>query len=412
MILPLRIYFLKMKAKSTIDKTKLANNTAFSVLLAVSFMHLSNDTLQSLIPAVYPLLKDSLTLNFSQIGYITLVFQLASSIFQPVIGWYTDKKPQPYSLPIGMAFSMIGVIMLSLAHSFTMVLIAVAFTGIGSSVFHPEGSRLAHMASGGKRGLAQSIFQVGGNFGSSLGPLLAALLIAPYGQSNIIWFAILAFVAILLMLRASLWYKRNLYRLQAKPRTADTSTPILPRKKVIYALVILLILIFSKYIYLASISSYYTFYMIHKFGVNVQNSQYLLFLYLFAAAVGTFLGGPIGDRIGRKYVIWISILGVAPFTLAMPHLNLLWTVIFSVFIGFILSSAFSAILVYAQELMPGKVGLIAGFFFGFAFGVAGIGSALLGKLADQTSIEYVYFVCSFLPLIGLITVFLPDTKKS
>ena len=412
MILPLHVYFLKMKAKSTIDKTKLANNTAFSVLLAVSFMHLSNDTLQSLISAVYPLLKESLTLNFSQIGYITLVFQLSSSIFQPVIGWYTDKKPQPYSLPIGMTFSMIGVIMLSLAHTFSMVLIAVALTGIGSSVFHPEGSRLAHMASGGKRGLAQSIFQVGGNFGSSLGPLLAALLIAPYGQFNIIWFAILAFVAILLMLRASLWYKRNLYRLQPKPRMVDTSTSVLSRKKIIHALVILLILIFSKYIYLASISSYYTFYMIHKFGVSVQNSQYLLFLYLFAAAVGTFLGGPIGDRIGRKYVIWISILGVAPFTLAMPHLNLLWTVIFSVFIGFILSSAFSAILVYAQELMPGKVGLIAGFFFGFAFGVAGIGSALLGKLADQTSIEYVYFVCSFLPLIGLITVFLPNTKKN
>jgi len=408
----LRIYFLKMKTKNTIDKATIANGTAFSVLLAVSFMHLSNDTLQSLIPAIYPLLKGSLMLNFSQIGLITLVFQLSSSVFQPVIGWYTDKKPQPYSLPVGMTFSMIGVIMLSLAHTFPMVLMAVALTGIGSSIFHPEASRLAYMASGGKRGLAQSIFQVGGNFGGSLGPLLAALLIAPYGQSNIIWFALLAFVAILLMLRASLWYKRNLYRLKPKPGKAGTETGILPRKKIIFALVVLLILIFSKYIYLASISSYYTFYMIHKFGVSVQQSQYLLFLYLFAAAVGTFLGGPIGDRIGRKYVIWISILGVAPFTLAMPHLNLLWTVIFSVFIGFILSSAFSAILVYAQELMPGKVGLIAGFFFGFAFGVAGIGSALLGKLADQTSIEHVYFLCSFLPLIGLITVFLPNTKNS
>ena len=408
----MRIYFLKMKTKNTIDKATIANGTAFSVLLAVSFMHLSNDTLQSLIPAIYPLLKGSLMLNFSQIGLITLVFQLSSSVFQPVIGWYTDKKPQPYSLPVGMTFSMIGVIMLSLAHTFPMVLMAVALTGIGSSIFHPEASRLAYMASGGKRGLAQSIFQVGGNFGGSLGPLLAALLIAPYGQSNIIWFALLAFVAILLMLRASLWYKRNLYRLKPKPGKAGTETGILPRKKIIFALVVLLILIFSKYIYLASISSYYTFYMIHKFGVSVQQSQYLLFLYLFAAAVGTFLGGPIGDRIGRKYVIWISILGVAPFTLAMPHLNLLWTVIFSVFIGFILSSAFSAILVYAQELMPGKVGLIAGFFFGFAFGVAGIGSALLGKLADQTSIEHVYFLCSFLPLIGLITVFLPNTKNS
>ncbi|MDR0798280.1 MAG: MFS transporter [Dysgonamonadaceae bacterium] len=401
-----------MKAKSQKNITQAANNTAFTVLLAVSFMHLSNDTLQSLIPAIYPLIKQSLSLNFSQIGMITFIFQLTSSLFQPVIGWYTDKKPQPYSLPIGMCFSMVGVILLSFANSFSMVLIAVALTGTGSSVLHPEASRLAYMASGGRRGLAQSIFQVGGNFGSSLGPLLAALVIAPYGQSNLIWFVLLAVVAIALMLRASRWYKNNLHRLKPveKPKQADSSSP-LSQKKVAFAVSILLVLIFSKYVYLASITSYYTFYLIHKFGVTIQQSQYFLFLYLFAAAVGTFLGGPIGDRIGRKYVIWISILGVAPFSLAMPHLNLFWTCVFSVCIGFILSSAFSAILVYAQELMPGKVGMIAGLFFGFAFGVAGIASAFLGKLADQTSIDYVYLICSFLPLIGLITAFLPNIKK-
>ncbi|GHT52480.1 MFS transporter [Bacteroidia bacterium] len=400
----------------TTDKgTQVAHNTAFTVLLAVSFMHLSNDTLQSLIPAMYPLLKEGLALNFSQVGLITLVFQLCSSLFQPVIGWYTDKKPQPYSLPIGMTFSMIGVIMLSFAHTFPLVLFSVALTGLGSSVLHPEASRLAYMASGGKRGLAQSIFQVGGNFGSSLGPLLAALLIAPYGQSNLIWFALLALVCILLMLRVTRWYKNNLHRLKPaeKPKIATHGmVDYIPKKKVYFAIGILLVLIFSKYVYLTSITSYYTFYLIHKFDVSIQHSQYLLFLYLFAAAVGTFVGGPVGDRIGRKYVIWISILGVAPFTLAMPHLSLLWTVLFSVFIGFILSSAFSAILVYAQELMPGKVGLIAGFFFGFAFGVAGIGSAYLGRLADSIGIEQVYFICSFLPLIGLITVFLPNVKKN
>lgn len=398
--------------KTKTDKTKIANNTAFSVLLAMSFMHLSNDTLQSLIPAIYPVVKNTLTLNFSQIGIITLVFQLASSLLQPVVGWYTDKRPQPYSLPVGMCFTLMGVILLSLAHSFSMVLVAVALTGIGSSVFHPEASRLAYMASGGRTGLAQSIFQVGGNFGSSLGPLLAALIIAPYGQSNLIWFALLAFLTILLMLRVSRWYKQNLHRLRpAEHARTSSNTLYLPQGKVAFALIILLVLIFSKYLYMASLTSYYTFYLMHKFDVTIQQSQYYLFFFLFANAAGTFLGGPIGDKIGRKYVIWISILGVAPFTLLMPHLNLVWTCIFSVFIGLILSSAFSAILVYAQELMPGKVGMIAGFFFGFAFGVAGIGSALLGKIADNHGIEFVYFICSFLPLIGLVTVFLPNIKK-
>jgi FSR family fosmidomycin resistance protein-like MFS transporter len=401
-----------MEAKEPQNKAKIVNNTAFVVLFALSFMHLSNDALQSLIPAIYPVVKESLNLNFSQIGLITLVFQLASSLLQPIVGWYTDKKPQPYSLPVGMSFSMIGIILLSLANSFPLVLIAVAFTGIGSSVLHPEASRLAYMASGGKTGLAQSIFQVGGNFGSSLGPLLAALIIVPYGQSNVIWFALLAFGTILVMLRISRWYKQNMYRLKPQGQTPTSKGyGTLPKGKVVFAMGILLILIFSKYLYTASIASYYTFYLIDKFGVSIRESQYYLFAYLFSAAVGTFLGGPIGDRIGRKYVIWISILGVTPFTLLLPHVNLFWTCIFTILIGLILSSAFSAILVYAQELIPGKVGMIAGLFFGFAFGIAGIGSALMGKLADHTSIEHVYFICSFLPLIGLVTGFLPNIKR-
>ncbi len=402
----------KIEAKENNNKTKIASNTAFAVLFTVSFMHLSNDTLQSLIPAIYPVIKESLKLNFSQVGLITLVFQLTSSLLQPVVGWYTDKKPQPYSLPIGMCFTMVGIIFLSFANSFPLVLVAVGCTGIGSSVLHPEASRLAYMASGGKTGLAQSIFQVGGNFGSSLGPLLAALIIVPYGQSNVIWFAILAFITILIMLRISRWYKQNMHRLKPQGQTITSKGQLsLPKGRVAFTMTILLILIFSKYLYTASITSYYTFYLMHKFDLTIQQSQYYLFAYLFAAAVGTFLGGPIGDKIGRKYVIWISILGVAPFTLLMPHMDLLWTCIFSILIGLILSSAFSAILVYAQELMPGKVGMIAGLFFGFAFGVAGVGSALMGKLADQTSIEYVYFICSFLPLIGLVAMFLPNIKR-
>jgi FSR family fosmidomycin resistance protein-like MFS transporter len=401
-----------MKTKESHDKIKIANNTAFAVLFAVSFMHMSNDALQSLISAIYPVVKESLNLNFSQIGLITLIFQLASSLLQPVVGWYTDKYPQPYSLPVGMCFSMLGIILLSLANSFPIVLIAVALTGMGSSVLHPEASRLAYMASGGKTGLAQSIFQVGGNFGSSLGPLLAALIIVPYGQSNVIWFALLAFVTILVMLRISRWYKQNMYRLKPHEQTVTSKGQVtFPTGKVAFTMIILLILIFSKYLYTASITSYYTFYLIHKFEISIQQSQYYLFAYLFSAAAGTFLGGPIGDRIGRKYVIWISILGVAPFTLLLPHVNLFWTCIFTILIGLILSSAFSAILVYAQELMPGKVGMIAGLFFGFAFGIAGVGSALMGKLADSTSIEHVYFLCSFLPLIGLVTGFLPNIKR-
>lgn len=402
-----------MQEEEKVVARDMATNTVFPILIALSFTHLLNDTLQSLIPAIYPLVKDSLHLSFTEIGLITLTFQLAASLLQPLVGLYTDKKPQPYSLAIGMGFTLIGLIFLSMAHSLPAVLISVALVGIGSAIFHPEASRLAHMASGGKHGMAQSLFQVGGNAGSSLGPLLAAAIVVPLGQFHVIWFSIAALIAIVVMLNISKWFKANTHRIKPKKvALKENLVAPLSRKKVIYALVILLILIFSKYFYMASITSYYTFYLMDKFHVSVQDSQLYLFLFLFSVAAGTFLGGPLGDRIGRKYVIWISILGAAPFALLMPHANLFWTAILSVFIGVILSSAFSAILVYAQELVPGKVGMIAGLFFGFAFGMAGVGSALLGKLADQTSIGYVYEVCAYLPLIGLLTAFLPDIEGS
>ncbi|MBF0649133.1 MULTISPECIES: MFS transporter [Dysgonomonas] len=396
-------------------KTTTQTGTAFTILSLLAVCHMLNDMLQSIISAVYPLLKDSLLLNFTQIGLITLVFQLSSSLFQPVVGLITDKKPQPYSLPIGMTFTMIGILSLSLANDFIHVLIAVFLTGLGSSIFHPEASRLAYMASGGKHGLAQSLFQVGGNFGSSVGPLLALWIITPYGQRNIGWLSIIALVSIGVMLVISKWYKANLYRLKPAPKT-DGSTPEktsgYSTRKVAFAISILLILIFSKYVYMASLSSYYMFYLIDKFSVSVHDAQLYLFAFLFAVALGTIIGGPVGDRIGRKYVIWASILGTAPFALIMPHVGLMWTCILSIFIGLILSSAFSAILVYAQELVPGKVGLIGGLFFGLAFGIAGVASAILGKVADETSIQHVYDICAYLPLIGLVAAFLPNTKKT
>lgn len=389
-----------------------AGGTAFSVLLALGLSHMLNDTLQTLIAAIYPLIKQSLTLSFSQIGLITLVFQFSSSVFQPVVGWYTDKKPQPYSLPIGMTSTLCGLFLLAFSNSLGMVLISVTLIGIGSSIFHPEASRLAYLASGGRPGLAQSIFQVGGNLGGSLGPLLAALVIAPFGQRNVAWFTVVALLCIGVMFPISHWYKRNLYFL--RQRAANKVKEInahLSHRKIIFSLCILLILIFSKYVYLASINSYYTFYLIHKFGISVQASQFYLFAFLFSVAVGTLVGGPIGDKVGRKYVIWVSILGAAPFTLAMPYMGLMGTCVMSIFIGLIISSAFSAILVYAQELLPGKVGMIAGLFFGLAFGIAGIASAVLGNIADDRGIEYVYHVCSWLPLIGIVTGFLPNLGK-
>lgn len=393
------------------DTKELAGKTVFPILFAISFSHLLNDTLQSLIPAIYPIVKSSFSLSFSQIGLITLTFQLAASLLQPFVGIYTDRKPQPYSLAIGMGFTLLGLVILSRAPSFEMLIISVGFVGVGSSIFHPEASRMAHMASGGRRGFAQSVFQVGGNAGSSIGPLLAALIIVPYGQSNIIWFSVLALLAIFILINVGSWYKRKIRIKARRPAISSIHVQTLPRPKVIISVLILLVLIFSKYFYLASMSSYYTFYMIHKFGVSVQSSQVYLFIFLFSVAAGTLIGGPLGDRFGRKYVIWGSILGVAPFTLLLPHANMFWTAVLTIPIGLILASAFSAILVYAQELIPGKVGMIAGLFFGFAFGMGGIGSAVLGELADRTSIEYVFQVCSFLPLIGLITGFLPDLGK-
>jgi FSR family fosmidomycin resistance protein-like MFS transporter len=390
-----------------------AQNTVFSILLALSFSHMINDTIQSLIPAIYPIVKDSLRLSFSQVGLITLTYQLTASLLQPLVGFYTDKNPKPYSLAIGMGFTLLGLISLSQAHHFYLVLLSVGLVGVGSSIFHPEASRLAYMASGGKHGMAQSLFQLGGNAGSSLGPLLAAMIIVPKGQSSISWFSLAALLAIVVMLNIGAWYKNNTHRIRSKSKGADATPHVqLSKGKVTFALGILLVLIFSKYFYMASMTSYYTFYLMDKFHVSVQSAQVYLFIFLFAIAAGTFIGGPVGDRIGRKYVIWISILGVAPFSLLLPHANLLWTSILSVFIGVILSSAFSAILVYAQELVPGKVGMIAGLFFGLAFGMGGIGSALLGKLADNTSISYVFDVCAYLPLIGLLTGLLPEVDRT
>ncbi|ROR06926.1 MFS transporter [Erwinia sp. JUb26] len=382
--------------------------TAFGILGAISVAHLLNDMIQSLILAIYPLLRADFSLSFVQIGLITLTYQLTASLLQPLIGHYTDKHPQPWSLPIGMGFTLSGLILLALAGSFTTVLLAAALVGTGSSVFHPESSRVARMASGGRHGLAQSLFQVGGNFGSSLGPLLAALVIAPYGRGNVAWFSLAALLAIVVLLQISRWYQTQNRMAKKSTVPADSS---LPRRQVAFAISILLVLIFSKYFYLTSLSSYYTFYLMQKFGLSVQSAQLHLFIFLFAVAAGTVIGGPIGDKIGRKRVIWASILGVAPFTLLLPHMNLLWTGVLSVIIGFVLASAFSAILVYAQELMPGRIGMVSGLFFGFAFGMGGLGAALLGLLADHTSIELVYQICAYLPLLGILTAFLPDNRR-
>ncbi|MGH7989910.1 MAG: MFS transporter [Limisphaerales bacterium] len=387
-----------------------AEKTVMSVLLAISFSHLLNDTIQSLIPAIYPLVKTSFHLSFSQIGMITFTFQLVASLLQPIVGFYTDRKPKPYSLAAGMFITLIGLVVLSFANSFPLLLVSVGLVGMGSAVFHPESSRLAHLASGGRFGFAQSLFQVGGNTGSSFGPLLAALVVTQYGQSHILWFSLLALVAIVVLFKVGGWYKNHLFQVKGKPRVQHHHRKLLPKKMIYFSLGILIALMFSKFFYLVSLSSYYTFYLIAKFHVSVMASQIYLFIFLFSVAAGTFAGGPIGDHFGRKYVIWVSILGVAPFTLALPHADLFWTVVLTVFIGLILASAFSAILVYAQELVPGKVGMIAGLFFGLAFGMAGIGSAVLGKLADHTGIIFVFQVCAFLPLIGLLTGFLPNIE--
>ena len=396
------------------NKVQATTGITFRILVALSICHCLNDTLQSVISAVYPLFKEDLGLSFAQIGLITLVYQSAASVCQPLTGLFFDKWPSAWSLPTGMSFTLVGLLSLAFANTLPLVLCSVALVGIGSSVFHPEASRLTSLASGGKRGLAQSLFQVGGNLGGSLGPLLAAVFVAPYGRRHIALFTILAFTAIMVMIPVGHWYKSFLLRLRkAEGETLKTSVSRpLPMGKTVFSIAILLILIFSKYIYMASLNSYYTFYLIHKFGVSVQASQLYLFVVLIATAIGTLLGGPIGDWVGRKYVIWASILGAAPFTLIMPHVeNLYLTTILSFCVGLTLSSAFPAILVYAQELLPYKLGLISGLFFGFAFGVAGIASAVLGNMADRYGIEAVYNVCGYMPLIGLVTWFLPDLKK-
>jgi FSR family fosmidomycin resistance protein-like MFS transporter len=386
------------------------SETTFRILLALSVAHCMNDSLQSVISAVYPILKDNLALSFGQIGLITLVYQSSASVFQPLTGLYFDKRPSPWSLPLGMAFTLAGLLSLAFAATLPWVLASVFTVGIGSSTFHPEASRLTSLASGGKRGLAQSLFQVGGNVGGSLGPLLVALWIAPYGRRHIADFALLAGIAICVMLPISHWYKRRLLLLRQGGNRVY-GTPPLPLGKTLASIVILLFLIFSKYIYMASLSSFYTFYLIEKFGVSVQHSQILLFVFAVSTAAGTLIGGPVGDRVGRKYVIWASILGAAPFALLMPHADLFWTVVLTFCVGLILASAFPAILVYAQELLPYKLGLVSGLFFGFAFGVAGIASAVLGKLADLYGIEAVYNVCAWTPLLGLIAWFLPNLKR-
>jgi FSR family fosmidomycin resistance protein-like MFS transporter len=383
----------------------------FRVLTAVSFCHLLNDMVQSLLPSIYPILKSSFKLDFGQIGLITLTYQITASLLQPFIGNYTDRKPMPYSLPIGMTVTLAGLILVAVAPNFSMLLIAASLIGVGSAVFHPESSRVARMASGGQHGMAQSFFQVGGNTGSAIGPLLAAFIVLPRGQGGVGWFSLAALLGIAVLFWVSGWYKERLEHLQKLPVKREDNAVLLPRKKVISAIAVLVALVFSKYFYLASLTVYYTFYLMDRFHVSVRSSQIHLFVFLGAVAAGTLIGGPVGDRVGRKVVIWCSILGVLPFTLMLPYANLFWTGVLSVVIGFVIASAFSAILVYAQELVPGRVGMISGLFFGFAFGMGGIGAAVLGKLADATSVIYVYKVCAYLPAIGLLTGFLPNLER-
>ena len=399
-------------AKSlTADPTDIAAmQPRFNVLGAISFSHFLNDMMQSLIISIYPLLKGEFHLSFAQIGAITLTYQICASLLQPLIGVYTDKHPQPYSLSLGMCFTLIGMVTLAFAPNYMSVLAAAALIGAGSSIFHPESSRIARLASGGQHGLAQSIFQVGGNAGSAMGPLLAAWIIIPQGQGSLAWFAIAALVAIGVLARVGAWYKRQyIDRPRAVAPHAAAAT-LLSRRRIAWSVFILVVLIFSKFFYTASISSYYAFFLIDKFHVSVRSAQIHLFVFLLAMALGTLFGGPLGDRIGRKRVIWVSILGIAPFTLMLPYVDLMWVGVLTFIIGLILSSAFSAIVVFAQELMPGNVGAVSGLFFGFAFGIGGIGAAALGSLADRHGIEYVYQVCAYLPLLGMVAAFLPNIE--
>lgn len=383
--------------------------TVYAVILAVSFCHLLNDVMQSLLAALYPMLKGDYGLDFWQIGLLTLAFQVTASLLQPLVGIVADRRPMPYSLSAGMGSTMIGLLLLATAGSYGLLLLGAAFVGLGSAIFHPESSRVARLASGGRYGLAQALFQVGGNFGTAIGPLLAAFIVVPRGQGSVAWFSVAAMIGMVILWRVGGWY--SAYQKRAASRPAAPTTLDLSRRRVMLTLAVLIVLVFSKHVYLASISSYYTFFVIERFGVSVQESQVLLFIFLGAAAAGTILGGPIGDRFGSKTVIWFSILGVLPFTLALPYANYAWTPVLTILIGLILSSAFPQIVVFAQELLPGRVGMVAGLFFGFAFGLGGLGAAVLGVVADAKGIGYVYTVCSFLPLLGLLTIFLPNLKQ-
>jgi FSR family fosmidomycin resistance protein-like MFS transporter len=386
------------------------DNTVYAVILAVSVCHFINDVMQSLLAAIYPMIKDDYGLDFWQIGLLTFTFQVTASLLQPLIGIYTDKRPMPYSLPFGMGSSLVGLLLLAFATHYWVLLVGAAFIGFGSAVFHPESSRVARLASGGRFGLAQSLFQVGGNTGQAVGPLLAAFIVVPRGQGSVSWFALGALLGMIILWRVGGWYAHH--HLSAARRKAVDRTLPFAKNRIVLALVVLALLTFSKNVYMSSLTSYYTFYTIEKFGVSVQVSQVLLFVFLGAAAVGTVLGGPIGDRIGAKNVIWFSILGVLPFTLALPYMDLTWTIVLTVLIGMIMASAFPAIVVFAQELLPGRVGMVAGIFFGFAFGMGGLGAAVLGIVADIRGIDYVYSICSVLPLLGLLTIFLPNTKDA
>ena len=390
--------------------TAAAAGPAYVVLAGISFSHFLNDTMQSLIASVYPILKDNYALDFAQIGMITLAFQFTASLLQPLVGHFTDKKAQPFSLAAGMGFTFFGLLLLSVAHSYGVILIAASLVGLGSAVFHPESARIARLASGGRYGFAQSVFQLGGSFGTSMGPVLAALIVVPFGQPSIAWFSSIAFLAIVILWRIGVWYRpqiatRKLATIERHPDAPD-------QRRVKIALIVLVALLFSKQLYVSSLSSYYIFYLIDKFGVSTQAAQLYLFVFLAANAAGAFFGGPLGDRFGRKYVIWFSILGALPFTLALPHVGLFTGAVLTVFIGLILSSATSSIIVFAQELMPHRFGMISGVFFGVAFGIGGLGAAVLGKLADHTGIAFVYQVCAFLPALGLLAVFLPKMPKS
>ena len=394
----------------TVARTAAAAGPAYIVLAGISFSHFLNDTMQSLISSIYPILKDSYALDFAQIGMITLAFQFTASLLQPLVGHFTDKKAQPFSLAIGMGSTFFGLLLLSAAHRYVVILVAAALVGLGSAVFHPESARIARLASGGRYGFAQSVFQLGGSFGTSMGPVLAALIVVPFGQPSIAWFSSIAFLAIVILWRIGRWYKPQIAARKFRPAEPHPEAP--NSRRVVTALGVLVALLFSKQLYVSSLSSYYIFYLIDRFGVSTQAAQFYLFIFLAANAVGAFFGGPLGDRFGRKYVIWFSILGALPFTLALPHVGLLTSAVLTVFIGLIISSATSSIIVFAQELMPHRFGMISGVFFGVAFGIGGLGAAILGRVADHTGIAFVYQVCAFLPALGLLAVFLPKMPKT